>query len=118
LDGAIADFSHAIELDPKDAIAYSNRAHAKRLKKDAAGALADCTRAIELDPNFAEAYFERGTLKGRNKDADGAIADLTRAIELKPDYAFAYIIAALPGRPRATRPGPTQTLRALRPRTG
>jgi tetratricopeptide (TPR) repeat protein len=90
LDGAIADFSHAIELDPKDAIAYSNRAHAKRLKKDAAGALADCTRAIELDPKFAEAYFERGTLKGRNKDADGAIADLTRAIELKPDYAFAY----------------------------
>jgi tetratricopeptide (TPR) repeat protein len=90
LDGAIADFSHAIELDPKNAIAYSNRAHAKRLKKDAAGALADCTRAIELDPNFAEAYFERGTLKGRNKDADGAIADLTRAIKLKPDYAFAY----------------------------
>ena len=90
MDGALADFNRAIKLSPNDAVAYYNRAHAKRLKKDAAGALADCTRAIELDPKFGEAYFERGTLKGRSKDVDGAIADFTRAIELKPNYALAY----------------------------
>jgi len=90
LDGALADFDRAIELDPKNAVAYYNRGHAKWVKKDAAGALADCNRAIELDPKYAEAYFERGTLKGRTKDIDGAIADLTRAIESKPNYTLAY----------------------------
>ena len=47
LDGAIADFDRAIELNPKDDAPYYNRAQAKRLKKDAAGAIADYTRAIE-----------------------------------------------------------------------
>ncbi len=90
LDGAIADFDRAIELDPRNAVAYYNRGHAKWVRKDTAAALADCSRAIELDPKCPEAYFERGTLRGRIKDSDGAIADLTRAIELKPDYVLAY----------------------------
>ena len=48
LDGAMADFDRAIELNPKDDAPFYNRAQAKRLKKDAAGAIADYTRAIEL----------------------------------------------------------------------
>jgi tetratricopeptide (TPR) repeat protein len=90
LDGALADFNRAIELDPKNALAYYNRAYSKKLKKDAAGAIADYTRAIELNPKFTEAYFDRGNLKGDSNDPDGAIADYNRAIELKPDYALAY----------------------------
>ncbi|HSS18316.1 MAG TPA: hypothetical protein VLQ29_15295, partial [Candidatus Dormibacteraeota bacterium] len=45
LDGAIADFTHASQLNPKNDAPYYNRAQAKRLKKDAAGAIADYTRA-------------------------------------------------------------------------
>ena len=48
LDGAMADFDRAIELNPKNDAPFYNRAQAKRLKKDAAGAIADYTRAIEL----------------------------------------------------------------------
>jgi tetratricopeptide (TPR) repeat protein len=90
LDGAIADFSRAIELNPKDDAPYYNRAQAKRLKKDAAGAIADYTRAIELGSQNPAAYNNRGNVRAENNDRDGAIADYSRAIELKPDYARAY----------------------------
>jgi len=90
LDGAIADFDRAIELNPKDDAPYYNRAQAKRLKKDAAGTIADYTRAIELGSQNPAAFNNRGNARAENNDWDGAIADYTRAIELKPDYARAY----------------------------
>ena len=90
LDGAITDFTRAIELNPKDDAPYYNRAQAKWLKKDAAGAIADYTRAIELGSTNPAAYNNRGNARAENNDRDGAIADYTRAIELKPDYARAY----------------------------
>jgi tetratricopeptide (TPR) repeat protein len=90
LDGAIADFTRAIELNPKDDAPYYNRAQAKWLKKDAAGAIADYTRAIELGSTNPAAYNNRGNARAENNDRDGAIADYTRAIQLKPDYARAY----------------------------
>jgi tetratricopeptide (TPR) repeat protein len=90
LDGAIADFNRAIELNPKDDAPYYNRAQAKRLKKEVAGAIADYTRAIELGSKNPAAYNNRGNARSENNDRDGAIADYTRAIELKPDYARAY----------------------------
>src|SRR5436190_2117430 len=90
LDGAIADFDRAAELDPKNDAPYYNRAQAKRLKNDTAGAIADYTKAIELGSTNPAAYNNRGNARAENKDRDGAIADYTRAIELKPDYARAY----------------------------
>ncbi len=50
LVGAIADYSKAIELDPKDTIAYFNRGGAKQMKGDLDGAIADYSKAIELNP--------------------------------------------------------------------
>ena len=90
LDGAIADFNSAIQLNPKDDAPYYNRAQAKKLKKDAAGAVADYTRAIELGSTNPAAYNNRGNARAENNDWDGAISDYTRAIELKSDYARAY----------------------------
>jgi tetratricopeptide (TPR) repeat protein len=48
--GAIADYNRAIELNPKFAVAYDDRASAKGLAGDNEGALADCNKAIELNP--------------------------------------------------------------------
>src|SRR5437870_10728144 len=90
LDGALADFNRAIELNPKDDAPYYNRAQARRLKNDTAGASADYTRAIELGSTNPAAYNNRGNARAENNDRDDAIADYTRAIELKPDYARAY----------------------------
>ena len=90
LDGAIADFDRAAELNPKDDAPYYNRAQARRLKNDTAGAIADYTKAIELGSTNPAAYNNRGNARVETKDREGAIADYTRAIELKPDYARAY----------------------------
>jgi len=95
LDGAMADFDRAIEIDPKDDAPYYNRAQAKRLKKDTTGAIADYTRAIELGSTNPAAYNNRGNARAENNDRDGAIADYTRAIELKPNYARAYYNRAM-----------------------
>src|SRR5436305_1148236 len=90
IDGAIADFTRAIELDPKYGTAYNNRGLAKKNKGDLDGAVADCTRAIEVDPKDAGGYGNRGIAKQAQGDLSGAIADYTRAIELDPKYALAY----------------------------
>ena len=90
IDGAIADFTRAIELYPKYGTAYNNRGLAKKNKGDLDGAIADCTRAIELDPKDAGAYSNRGIAKQTQGDLNGAIADYTRAIELDPKDAGAY----------------------------
>jgi tetratricopeptide (TPR) repeat protein len=95
LDGAIADFNRAAELNPKDDAPYYNRAQARQLKNDKAGAIADYTKAIELGSTNPAAYNNRGNARAENKDRDGAIADYTRAIELKPDYARAYYNRAM-----------------------
>jgi tetratricopeptide (TPR) repeat protein len=105
LDGAIADFTRAIEVDPKDDAPYFNRAQAKWQKKDAAGAMADYTRAIELGSTNPAAYNNRGNARVQNNDRDGAIADYTRAIELKPDYARAYYNRAVTKKAKADAKG-------------
>jgi tetratricopeptide (TPR) repeat protein len=111
LDGALADFNKAIELNPNLAGAYDNRGRVElaksdrdkilaetwnkfgRIKKnegDLDGALVGYNKAIELNPDFAIAYSNRGLVKKTKGDLDGALADFNKAIELKPDSATAY----------------------------
>jgi tetratricopeptide (TPR) repeat protein len=92
-DGAIADYTKAIELKPDNAVAYYDRGIVKGKKGDYGGAIADYTKAIELKPDFARAYGNRSGMKAMEGDYDGAIADCTKAIELKPDDAHSCFIA-------------------------
>src|SRR5580658_3288596 len=59
LNGAIADYDKAIQLDPKLEAAFVNRASAKDDKGDLAGAIADYDQALLLDPNDSVAYNNR-----------------------------------------------------------
>src|SRR5436190_5363014 len=90
LDGAIADFDRAIQLDPKDAAIYNNRGLAKQAKGDFNAAIADFNRAIELNPKDAVAYSNRGNTKRDKGDLDGAILDYNHSIRVNPKYAYAY----------------------------
>ena len=86
-EGAIADYTKAIELGPDDGGAYHQRGDAKRSKNDWDGAIADYTKAIELKPDDAGAYLNRSLAKQAIGDLDSASADHRKALELKPDSA-------------------------------
>jgi tetratricopeptide (TPR) repeat protein len=90
-DREIADETRAIELNPRLADAYVNRAIAYSYKGDHDQAIEDDTRAIELNPQLDVAYMNRGFDYGQKGDYDRAIADETRAIELNPQDAEAYV---------------------------
>src|ERR1019366_198984 len=90
LDGAIADYNRAIELDPRVVIGYNNRGTAKSAKGDLDGAIADYNRAIELDPRFVIGYLNRGNAKTQKGDLDWASADYSSALELDPRDADSY----------------------------
>jgi tetratricopeptide (TPR) repeat protein len=83
-EGAIADYTRAIELYPKYSEAYRERGIAKTKKKepDLDGAIADLDRAIKLDPNDAVAYAGRADVRGKRKEYDAAITDIQKAIDL------------------------------------
>jgi lipoprotein NlpI len=90
LDGAIADYSHAIEISPKVVAGYFHRGNAKVAKGDFDGAIADYDSVVELDPKNVYAYNNRGLTKQAKGDSDGAIADYNRALELDPKNTYAY----------------------------
>jgi serine/threonine protein kinase/Flp pilus assembly protein TadD len=90
IDGAIADYTEAIRLNPQFIDAYYWRGIAKRSKKDSDGAIADYTEAIRLNPQFIDAYYSRGIARDAKKDLEGAIADYTEAIRLNPQFIDAY----------------------------
>lgn len=90
-DGAIADFSRAISLEPSNSGYYLIRANAKERKRDYVGATADYTRAIEFAREDKDViYIVRAEVREQAGDLDGAIADYTRAIEINLKFADAY----------------------------
>ncbi len=116
LDKAILIYSRAIERDPRDAVAYRDRANARKLKidilKDLAGyqkapsakelagtiadftsAIADYDRALMLNPTFlvtplnrAWSYVGRGEARFSKGDFIDAFADLDKAVALDAGF--------------------------------
>ncbi|PMB48039.1 hypothetical protein CEN41_02445 [Fischerella thermalis CCMEE 5330] len=80
--GAIADYTSAIKINPNYAKAYNNRGNARRLLGDKQGAIADFNTALKINPNLAQAYGQRGIVRALTGDKQGGIADLQKAAEL------------------------------------
>jgi tetratricopeptide (TPR) repeat protein len=89
-DHAIADYTEAIRLDPKYALAHINRGNAYKVKGDYDRAIEDYSEAIRLDPEDALAYFKRGNAYEAKKDYGRAIVDFTEAIQLNPSNANTF----------------------------
>ena len=83
-DRAIADFNHAIRLNPQHANAYNGRAVAYFKSGDAAIGLSDAMRAVELDSNVANYYDTRAHIYEMLNHKDDAIADYRKALLLDP----------------------------------
>ena len=113
---AIDDYSKAVEFNPRNVLAYLQRASAlihpvftdgpipdcslgsdedesveDMSVDDYEAAIEDVTKAIELDPQNAEAYLLRGTIKCNLEDFRGALADYTKASEFDAYKSWAYI---------------------------
>lgn len=90
IEEAIAEYTRAIEFNPKCAKAYSNRGLALHDIGHYDTAIEDCTKAIELDPSAALAFNNRGLAYDKKGKLDEAVADFTQAIQLAPYLALAY----------------------------
>lgn len=89
-EGAIKDYSQAIELNPDHVEAYYNRGLAKHFLEDYEGAIADYDKALTLNPDYTKAYYDRGNAKSNLGDYRGAIADYEQLLQRDPNHANAY----------------------------
>ena len=103
LEGALADFNKAIEINPQDPDAWNNRGLIYNRQGKPGAALSDFSRAIELDDLYGKAYCNRGLVYlklGRTAEAE---EDLKKAARLGVKEAEDYlkskgIVYALPHR--------------------
>ncbi len=82
-DGAIADYTKAISLNPKYADAY--KARGKLMYSNYNAAISDYSKAISLNPKDAYTFYDRANAKSGLQDYKGAISDYSKALELEPN---------------------------------
>lgn len=89
-EGAIIDYTNAIDINPGNAVAYNNRGNARKGLELYREAIADYSRAAEIKP-MAVTYYNRGTVKYKLGDYRGAIEDFSTSIDMQSEYAKAYM---------------------------
>jgi tetratricopeptide (TPR) repeat protein len=90
LEGAIAAYRRAIDLEPKFAAAHTNLGTALMAQGDLEGAIAAYRRALALDPKLAMAHYNLGNALYTKGDLAGAIAAFRQATALDPTFAPAH----------------------------
>jgi tetratricopeptide (TPR) repeat protein len=83
-EGAIADFTSAIEINPEEQLVYFWRGTAKFRLGDYNGAIADYSKDIEIgvEPYTSDSYYGRALAKNQLVDYSSAIDDMNMAIEI------------------------------------
>jgi len=83
-DGAIQDYCRAVELNPRDAVAYNNRGLIYHDRNEMDKALADYSQAISIDAanpiffeNRALVYMSKGMIDQAKQDYDYALKHAT-----------------------------------------
>lgn len=84
-DEAIAEFTKAVELDPKYQIVYYYLGVVYSDKKDYDNAIANLSKAVELDPEDDFAWYDRADVYLKKGEYALAISDYTKVLELDPD---------------------------------
>lgn len=85
-DGAVNDFSAAIAIQPRMAMAYLNRALVYQRLGESGRALTDLDRAVRYAPYSARGYYLRSLLRERMGDSARARADAERAVQIDARY--------------------------------
>ena len=89
-DGAIGDFSQAVEFNPTYTKPFNNLgvAYVKKGQYDLAIKAFD--EAIKLNPNYAEALANRAGAYSKTRAYDRAVRDYDEAIRVSPDLGSAW----------------------------
>lgn len=86
-EGAIAEYTKAIEASPKTAVYYSNRAAAYSSSSKHNLAIKDAKKAIELDPKYSRAYSRLGLASYALGDLQASLDAYEKGLELEGDNA-------------------------------
>lgn len=85
LNAAIADYTQALRIAPRDALLYQNRANALREMGAFDAALVDIEQSLALDAERPGAWYVRGAINEAQGDRDAAREDYRAALNLDPE---------------------------------
>ena len=91
----LRDADKAIELDPKDADAWYNRAWALFQGKDEDAALKSVRKALDFQPQFPEALYLSGVIKGAQYNEKDGVVQIEQALAMKPSIPGALMSMAV-----------------------
>ncbi|GBR74123.1 hypothetical protein NO1_1352 [Candidatus Termititenax aidoneus] len=94
-NGAIKEYTKAIQTDPRDKVSYFGRANAYIQIYFYQKALADYNKAIQLDPANPLYYANRANANYGMENYKATLADYDRAIKLNPQDGKLYQRRAL-----------------------
>jgi tetratricopeptide (TPR) repeat protein len=89
--GAVAEWTKAVELAPSEAIAHNNLGISLVQTGRAKEAIPHYEKALELSPDYAEAHNNLGLALSRTGRPDEAVTHYQKALELNPEFASAHI---------------------------
>jgi tetratricopeptide (TPR) repeat protein len=89
--GALADYTRAMQIDSQDANIYYSRALIYVELGEYEKAIADYTKAIDFKYNpLSIPYYNRAIAYRYKQDVQAAISDFNKSLLLDPNYADAY----------------------------
>ncbi len=86
---AAVGYLQALELEPRNALAWLGLARALRSTGDLTGAQEVLDRTITISPDLAEVWSERGQVLEALDEKGEAAKSFSRALELRPDHPTA-----------------------------
>src|SRR5262245_31824620 len=89
MDGAVAAFEKAVELDPNRSATYSELGSIRFLSGDKARSEAAFRKAIELDPQSATAHLSLSNFLWSNGDLPQAELEMKKALAIDPKHITA-----------------------------
>lgn len=110
-EGAVEDYSSALEIDPRDAEIWLGRGLAREKLKDYDGAFSDYTKAIDLKEDFFKAWINRGNVLFKLDRYKDAIDDFNVALIYQPNYAAAVYNRAMAKVKMKDKPGACEDLK-------
>lgn len=84
---AVDCYSKAIQLDPRNAVYFSNRAAAYSMLGEHFKALEDAKKSCELNPSYSKAFNRLGKAHLALGEPEEAVVAFERALELSPNDA-------------------------------